>query len=324
MNDRTFKALARAGIAQEPIASLDYEQQLFALTPHHLIFEPQEGGVQQQVLLRDITRIHSDQAGTLRIEAGSATAITASLLGYDPNRVQRFFQLVRDTTARAKQMPPAPAAPSQGFFSKPAAPTAAPTSVPVTVPLAEQLAAAPRPAVGAPVVPTAPFRSPPAPTPAAPADNDNIIRIGAQAGSVTAAPVAVEAPASVQPMAQPSKANLEKVTSEAAPLAEPQDEVKPAKTTVTAEPTLLSHTELLRRARAVGGLSATVRVLAVVLALGSLGMGYVLWQQEGQNIPALWTVTMGIVTAVALLVLAEVLRYFTALGQSVAEQSRGR
>lgn len=307
MNDRIFKALERAGISQEPLASLDYEQQLFALTPQSLLFQAEDGGPQQQVMLRDVTRIHSDQAGTLRIEAGNRTAITASLLGYDANRVQRFFQLVRDTTARAKQMPATPPAPSQGFFGK--------ATAPVTVPLAEQLAAAPKPAVGAPVMPAAPFKQPPAPA-------DSTIRIGAQVGTVPPVPVAVEASASVPPMAQPPKANLKKVTPEAAPPAESYSEVKPA--TSTTEPTLLSHTELLRRARAVGNLSGTVRVLAVVLALGSLGMGYVLWQKESQSIPALWTVTMGIVTAVALLVLAEVLRYLTALGQSVAEQSRGR
>jgi len=61
-----------------------------------------------------------------------------------------------------------------------------------------------------------------------------------------------------------------------------------------------------------------------VLVLGALGMGYVLWQQgKSSQIPALWTVTIGVVTAVALLVLAELLKLVSALGEAVARQGSG-
>ena len=71
-------------------------------------------------------------------------------------------------------------------------------------------------------------------------------------------------------------------------------------------------------ASSLGGLATTVRVLAVVLVLGALGMGYFLWQQGGNQIPALWTVTIGLVTAVALSVLAELLKFLATLGRAVA------
>jgi len=81
---------------------------------------------------------------------------------------------------------------------------------------------------------------------------------------------------------------------------------------------------LSRLAKSVGGLRWTVRVLALVLVLGALGMGYVLWQQgKSSQIPALWTVTIGVVTAVALLVLAELLKLVSALGEAVARQGSG-
>lgn len=267
MNDRTYKALERAGIAEAPIASLDYEQQLFALTPRTLLFQQSEEGEQQRVTLRDVTRIHSDQSGTLRVEAGERTAITASLLGYDPGRVQRFFQQVRDATARAKQSP-APAAPS--FFDKGTRPAAPAESV-------IRIAAQPAPVSAAEPAPVASA----APTPAA------------------------DAPAP-EPEAWPAPAARE-------PLPE----------TESPSPSL-SQNELLHRTRALGGLSVTARVLALVLTLGALGMGHVMWHQLKQPITALWTVTIGIVTAVALLILAELLRFFGALGQTVAEQGRQR
>ncbi len=282
MNDRIYTALAQAGISQEPLASLDYEQQLFVLTSQSLIFQVETDGPLQQVALRDVTRIHSDQTGTLRIEAGPRTAITASLLGYDPDRVQRFFQLVRDATARAKQLPSAPAvAPTQSFFGKVSSPV--PTPV-----LADQLAAAPKPSYMTPIDEAA-----------------STIRIAA------------EPPSTDAPVARPVAADLVAGSGSAhnAP-AEPPATPRPQP---AASATQL---ELLRRAKSVGGLSGTVQVLALVLALGSLGMGYVMWQKQSQHVPALWTVTIGLVTAVALLVLGQVLRMLAALGQSVAEAGR--
>lgn len=332
MNDRIFKALERAGLAETPIASLDYEQQLFALTPQTLVFQAQDDGPLQQVLLRDITRIYSDEAGTLRIETGSRTALVTSIAGYDAGRVQRFFQVVRDTTARAKQLPMPPAGASQAGSAGPA-----PVffGQPASVPLAEQLAAAPRLQDMAPL----------SPQPAPLLDAGNTIRISAEVpqakrqeastqeanrqggGAVAADAESLPQPvkiAAVRTPAAPTEEADVATKLEAAPVS-----LRPAATEDAAvlarqrtEQAAQRHPELLRRSRSLGGLSATARVLALVLVLGALGMGYVMWQKQSQHIPALWTVTIGIVTAVALLILAEVLRFLSVLGAAVAGEGR--
>ncbi|UQN06224.1 hypothetical protein [Deinococcus sp. QL22] len=136
MTDRAQSALKATGMDETPIASLEKDDALFALTTQTLLF--QDGGGTRRVTLRDLTRIHSDQEGTLRVETPAGTALTASLLGFDAARVQAFFAQVRDTTARAKQQvaSPLPSGGEKTFASIPAAPavTAAPTPTPVSPP----------------------------------------------------------------------------------------------------------------------------------------------------------------------------------------------
>ena len=110
MNDRMLEALAAAGLDTTPLSLLDHASAqaatLFALYDQELVYL--EGAKSSRVALRDVTRIHSDREGVLRVETSAQTAVTASLLGYDPGRVQTFFQQVRDVTARAKELPVLP------------------------------------------------------------------------------------------------------------------------------------------------------------------------------------------------------------------------
>ena len=110
MNDRIFEALSTAGLSTSPLSTLDHTSAqastFFALYDDELVYH--EAGRSSRVPLRDVTRIHSDREGVLRVETSDRTAVTASLLGYDPGRVQTFFQQVRDVTARAKELPVVP------------------------------------------------------------------------------------------------------------------------------------------------------------------------------------------------------------------------
>lgn len=382
MNDRILGALQRVGIQDSPVASLDHDDQFFALTAQALLYQGETGGPLNQVKLREISRIHSDHQGTLRVEAPGGTAITASLLGFDPNRVQRFFQTVRDTTARAKQLPasPLPTAPAsiEAKTFSPAPSTPAPSTPTPVAPTP----AAPGPLNLSPVNPVPVSPTPVSPvTPIVIADGPEaprVVRVGAPPAGLPASPASAN-PASAGPAAaptqpapprpelskpeatrieaakplsvsasptfnQPRPAEAPKAATPAPslpptrlPVGTPVKPAGPAASTATvptasspnspnmaAAPTTalersLQSSSLIRSAQTVGGLSMTVRILSVVLILGALGMGYFLWRQgKASQIPALWTVTMGIVTAVALNVLAEVLKLLSALGQAVA------
>jgi|GEM_PF-2171893 len=124
MNDRIYQALTAAGLSTSPLSVLDhastYASAFFALYDTELLYH--EGGRNSQVPLRDVTRIHSDREGVLRVETSERTAVTASLVGYDPGRVQAFFQQVRDVTARAKELPVLPL--NQAKTTLPARPNA--------------------------------------------------------------------------------------------------------------------------------------------------------------------------------------------------------
>ncbi|WP_407570062.1 hypothetical protein [Deinococcus altitudinis] len=180
MNDRIYQALTTAGLNTSPLSILDhasaYASAFFALYDNELVYH--EGGKNSQVPLRDVTRIHSDREGVLRVETSERTAVTASLLGYDPGRVQAFFQQVRDVTARAKELPVLPLnisalnpARTEPVGAPPAATPA--SSLPNTgMPgLSAYTPAATAPAQFSPAAPTpAPFTpAPPVPAPSTPA-----------------------------------------------------------------------------------------------------------------------------------------------------------
>ncbi|WP_420595891.1 hypothetical protein [Deinococcus sp.] len=448
MNDRILGVLERSGTKDTLLASLDHDQQFFALTPQLLLYQSNEHTPLRQVTLRDISRIHSDHQGTLRVETPLETAITASLLGFDPGRVQRFFQTVRDTTARAKEQPSSPlptnpnaagalgdlglgtlalgqtassqtlpptatppsstrpspntpnpntsgadaAAKSFGGATMPPAanlnpntaspakpPAAADTAKPTTVspppsPVISTPGAsgpnitAPRQAGSPPAAPQRPPTTAPTPAPMSaqgsptPPSNTNetkaasgprVVKISAPTPASTAptAPTPTPPPATspasppwgntqaaagkvgggvsrsdIPPLSGPSASTPTRPpqTAKAAGVAQGAATQSSSKPSEALPERFALLSDLTRAAQTVGQLSGTLRVLAVVLALGALGMGYFLWQQgEASRITALWTITVGLVAAATLSVLAEVLKLLTAMGQALAGQSQG-
>lgn len=157
MTDRAQSALKATGMDETPLASLEKDDALFALTAQTLLF--QDGGGTRRVTLRDLTRIHSDQEGMLRVETPAGTALTASLLGFDAARVQAFFAHVRDTTARAKQQAAAPlptsSLPSGGektFVNAPATPAIAVAPPPVAPEFPKPTRSKPEPRTAPPTI----------------------------------------------------------------------------------------------------------------------------------------------------------------------------
>lgn len=122
-SERALGALKAIGMDEAPITTLEREDALFVLTGQTLVY--QDGGGTRRVTLRDLTRIHSDEQGMLRVETPAGTALTASLLGFDVPGVQAFFAQVRDTTARAKELPVSPL-PTPGALKTFGSATAAP------------------------------------------------------------------------------------------------------------------------------------------------------------------------------------------------------
>ncbi len=122
LSDAAQLAVLASGTSEPILSSLERDGGVFVLTPDTLIYQD-EGGV-RRVTLRDLTRIHSDQDGVLRVETPAGTALAASLIGFDPKGVQNFFSEVRDTTARSRAMAlesqqPAPQAQAQPDFRSP-------------------------------------------------------------------------------------------------------------------------------------------------------------------------------------------------------------
>ncbi|MDO4263244.1 MAG: hypothetical protein Q4C67_03525 [Deinococcus sp.] len=97
---RIGPTLEELGITSAPEATLSREDAFFVLVDDLLIYR--DARILRRVSLRDLTRIHSDDSGTLRVETPAGTALSASLLGFDPDEVQPFFLRVRDATAYAK------------------------------------------------------------------------------------------------------------------------------------------------------------------------------------------------------------------------------
>lgn len=92
--------LEELGIAGKPEAMLVRDGAFFVLVDDLLIYRDE--AKLRRISLRDLTRIHSDDTGVLRIETPVGVALSASLLGFDPDAVQPFFLRVRDATAYAK------------------------------------------------------------------------------------------------------------------------------------------------------------------------------------------------------------------------------
>lgn len=313
---------------ETPVSVLEREDALFVLTPQTLVY--QDGGGTRRVTLRDLTRIHSDEQGVLRVETPAGTALTATLLGFDVTQVQAFFVQVRDTTARAKEQPTSPLPTAGGLKTfAPAQPTPEPAPErPVPVP-------APAPAaVNAPPAATPPEvsrREPPTPTPPAapePARAARPVVISSSAFTPSAArtPAPQPEPARMpERVAEPVRSATPPVAVRPVPtspapsspavarpaMTSPADTTSdPAATSAPVTPTALPASPLdalLRQSEVVDALTGRLRFLGGVLFVAALALAAVQYM-NGAQLDGLWTLLSGGVGTIALLALADVAR----------------
>jgi hypothetical protein len=306
MNDRVQSALRSLGIEGTPVAALERGDAFFALLNDLLVYQDEQGT--RRVTLRDLTRIHSDQGGLLRVETPAGTALTASLLGFDPARVQPFFAQVRDATARAKNLPAAPLPTPGGLKTFGSA----------------LKTSAPQGNAGASAAPLEP-----AGKPAVKAEQPEV-KVE-QAEPEKPAPTVWAGMPPARPAAQPeprSEARVVAVTASPAPVAQPEPQKLPVKPTpVAPKPDAEQKAParpldllpaLAERANAVHGLVSRLRLLAGVLGLAAVGLAAVQYL-EGAPLQGLWTLIAGGVGAVALFIFADVTRLIVALARAVAE-----
>ncbi|ABF45687.1 hypothetical protein Dgeo_1392 [Deinococcus geothermalis DSM 11300] len=286
MNDRVLSALRGLGIEAAPSAVLEQGDAFFALLDEMLVYQDQNGT--RRVTLRDLTRIHSDHNGLLRVETPAGTALTASLLGFDPGQVQHFFAQVRDATARAKNLPAAPLpAPgghktfggrSKSVAPPPPAPAPSSTVVIGAAPETPQRKETPGERLAVPSAPSAPAAEPAPKVP----------QSAAEAGSAPVpAPAAV--PAEAAPATRVASAEAESILA-----------------------------GLAARANAVSGLVSRLQLLAVVLGLAAVGLAFFQYR-AGAGLNGLWTLIAGGVGCIALLAFADVTRLLVSLARAVAE-----
>lgn len=319
MNERAEQLIRAAGLQEAQIASLERGDSIFALTPQTLLYQDAAGT--RRVTLRDLTRIHSDQDGLLRVETPAGTALSASLLGYDPTAVQGFFSQVRDATARAKQgqaaPAPAPVAPAPAPEPKRAEPPAetvmapapatreptAPKPIPVFKP-APPTVAPPAPA------PTAPAPSSPAPTPPAPAPAPTPVS-APQPKEVKAAPAkgkkaasAEELPSLVTPVAIPEGAKSQAGHGQAASA--------PAGGSVGG---LLAG--LAGRASQASAWVGRLRFLSVLMLIAALALAYLQFT-GGQGLSGVWVLIAGGMSAVGLYALADITKLLVTMAQAMS------
>ena len=346
MNDQIVEALTNAGLSPSPLGILEHANSFFALYSDQLVYR--EGERLSRVALPDVTRIHSDREGVLRVETSERTAVTASLLGYEPGQVQQFFQQVRDVTARAKELPVMPL--NRAIKPEPALSPLAATPLPAAQPAQPQPTSAqlipvqptPMPATSQPA---APLSTPPAAPPAAPTSRTGIppVMINPPVSSTSipvvggfrpdlskpepaaAEPLVISIMPAVRDVAPPRKTTPTVVKIQSGgTLGEPET-VQPAEPALAPAPVVsapaspvaalsLSGRDLLRaRAESVQGFAGSIRLLAVVLGLAALGLAFVQYR-DNQTISAVWTLLTGGVGMVALLAFAEALRFLAALG----------
>lgn len=295
-SERAVQALQTIGMTASPLTSLERDEALFVLTADTLLF--QDGDGTRRVTLRDLTRIHSDQEGTLRVETPAGTALTASLLGFDPAQVQAFFGQVRDATAQAKERVAAQEAaaettPEPAARSAPqATPTPAPAPTPVPVP-------APAPA---PTPAPAPVHTPVSAAP---------VVISSSGFSPSRTPDLTKSPASprseVAPAPAPAPAPVPMPT--AAPAAAPASAGVPLRGAASAV------AALTRQADLVDSLTGRLRVLGAVLFVASVALAFFQFS-GGEQLVALWTLLAGGVGTIALMALADIARLLVALARA--------
>lgn len=292
MNDQLLTDLRAAGFDVRPTAILDKDGAFFALTEDQLIYLDAQGAA--SVELRDVTRIHSDQTGILRVETGHTTAVTAPLLGYEPARVQHFFGEVRHATARAKSLPPSPLPAESGSPWKTGWSGAnSPSSVTVLRPGAAPVPAAP---------PAEPMSAEPMPAGAEPAE--------AQDTETPVSGTSAPAPEFTSPEPTPPEPTLSEPTEPepiriggAPGVQRPAGERRP----VQGAPAPASTPARQGTPSPLAQFAPTLRILAVLMGLTGVGVGALEWR-AGAPLSGLWLIGVGAVGAFALYVFAEVVR----------------
>ncbi|GGK97867.1 hypothetical protein [Deinococcus radiotolerans] len=327
-SDRAAQTLRDLGLTAAPLSALEREDALFILTPETLLY--QDAGGTRRVTLRDLTRIHSDQEGTLRVETPAGTALSASLLGFDPGAVQTFFGGVRDATARAKEQPasPLPQSGAPKTFAPPAsAPATAARPAPVSstpaAPTPERAAPEPEPQVlqsPVHVEPPAPaVQERPAPTPV-------VISSSAFSPTRPAEPKGpeVQRPAELRPAAAApvgtAAAPAPVALSSAAPTLSTPAPAAPAPSVPALRGSAGAAAALARQADLAAGLPGRLRVLGVVLFLGAVILA-IFQFTGGERLAGLWTLLAGGVGTVALVGLADIARLLISLALAAGEGS---
>ena len=326
MDEPLLTRLRESGQSGDITSTLEYGEAAFALSDGQLGYVDPSGA--SSVALRDINRIHSDRDGVLRVETPGGTAITASLVGFDPAGVQGFFNEVRVATNSAKSLPqapqptPAPSGPwKTGWNSSPgAAPVSQPPLSETPTPEAPSTPVAFEESVR--VIPQATPKTPdPQPEPAAPAARPVVIStMPRYTPEPTPRENAKPAPAPREPKAskearegaRPVPAPTPK--SGPAPKAAPAPEERPVR---TAPPRAFGNRELASLAESVERLTSTLRLLAVAMGLAAILVG-VLHFREADAVTGLWILGSGLVAAFALLVFAQVARLLAGMARQLS------
>lgn len=286
MSEQVQAALQALGYQDTPLASLEQDNAFFVLLPNTLIYQDTSG--RREVKLSELSRIHSDDHGILRVDTASGTAIAASLVGYEPGEVQQFFAQVREGTLRHKQqqVTPLPSdSPSKTFAPKLSPKLSAPGDA-----ASAPFPAAPRPS--APISVPRPAAPAPVPAPSVPAPEPRL-------QEAESTPFPVTAPAAPEPaIAEPLP-----VESSERPL--------PSREPASVAP---STSTLDAQAEAVAALSGRLKLLGGILGLAALAFAIILFMQH-QGISAMWTLIAGGVGAVALMLLGDIAALLAAMAR---------
>ncbi len=312
-SERAQSALKASGIHAQALTSLERDDALFVLTGDMLVY--QDDGGTRRVTLRDLTRIHSDQEGLLRVETPAGTALTASLLGFDVAQVQDFFKGVRDATARAKDLSPSPTPTVGGAKTFGSAPAAAPEPAAPSKagPSAPSAPAAPVPDGKSPdqpvVISSSSFSPGPVRKPAAEAARPAPGKVAlGKAAPARVAPDATPAPHPEAPASPPA-------SPPPAPAVADAPETPPDSTEGTALSAVASETALARQSAVVEGFSGRLRILGAVLFVAAVLLAFFQFT-GGEPLAGLWTALAGGVGTLALLALAEMGRLLSLLARA--------
>lgn len=340
MDERLLTRLRGAGMTDELISSLQGGDAAFALSEQTLAFVDAAGA--RQVALRDINRIHSDREGVLRVDTAGGTAITASLLGFEPAGVQGFFNEVRTATNAAKQLPqtphtlptaqgpwksgwstaPANTPPASTAPATPASP--APDPAPQASPPAAQ--EPPREQTAPPEVEESVTVLPRNPEPAPPPATDPAAKTPAGKGAAKPLVISTAPRYTPEPEApRPAQGKGSKPAAEPRKPPQPTGKPAPQKTEATPVPvpretprvqTPARLNALLGLADSVERLTGTLRLLALAMGVAAILIG-ILRFREGDTVTGLWILGSGVIAAFALLVFAQVARLLVLLARQL-------